>query len=155
MKNNPYDILNLFNRMLAGREGQKSVASSASSVVPAEPVAPAPLKLMLDAKLVELLGRKLKPAELSYIKSVQLVHQHAVYSRGLYTGYLRSLIDCARFSDDYLDIYPECPSDEVEFWHYLRPVLEQRGGIIPECMDALVPGTLSKRGFGITSATRR
>jgi SNF2 family DNA or RNA helicase len=143
MNNNPYDILNLFNRMLASRETQKPAAKPAAVAAPA---AAGPLKAKLEDKLSDLLDRKLNSKELAYIKNVRLVHKSAIYSRSLYTGYLHALIDSACFSDDYLDIYPECPRDEVEFWHYLRPVVEQRGGIVPPCMNALAAGEeLQKR----------
>jgi hypothetical protein len=108
-----------------------------------EPIIPQPPTSPLYQRLVEQLGRPLDFSEAAFIRKVQNLYSNVGY-RQLTESDLRVLFP-QHFSYGWatLDLWPESPRDDYEFWLYLAAEFRRRKIALPAYMMAITDfGTL-------------
>ena len=110
-------------------------ASAAKTWVPQPPASP------LYKRLVEQLGRSLDYAEAGFIRKVQTLYINA--SSGQLTESDLNQLFPKHFSYNWtrLELWPNPPEDDYEFWLYLAAALRRRKYSVPEFMAAITDCT--------------
>jgi hypothetical protein len=97
---------------------------------------PQPPSSPLYTALIQALGRNLNRLESDYMRRVQWLHHEARTGRSMTTDVLRQLAPELRdYSWTALELWPDLPRDDRQFWLYCAWELRRRGLSTPKFME--------------------
>ena len=97
---------------------------------------PQPPTTALTAALTQALGRKPQDVEADFVRLIQWLYQQARQGQLMTASSLRQLAPMLNdFSWTPLELWPDFPSDDLQFWLYCAWELRRRGLAIPRFIE--------------------